>query len=73
MINNELFRKTVEKSEIDIPRLSALTGIPQKKILALMNDDNKLNAVDIQALSSVLGMSNALRRNIFFNKNFPLD
>lgn len=73
MINNKLFRKTVEESEISIPRLSALTNIPKKKILALMDSDDTINAVQIQALSSALEMSDALRRNIFFNRNLPLN
>ena len=73
MINNELFRKTVEESEIGVPRLSSLTNIPQKKIYALMDSEDNINAVEIQSLSGALKMTNALRRNIFFNRDLPLD
>lgn len=73
MINNELFKKIVTESNIGVPRLSALTGIPKTKIEKLMDSDSEINAVQIQALSDALEMTNAQRRNTFFNRNLPMD
>ena len=73
MINNELFKKAVEESGISIPRLSALTEIPQEKILSLMEDGDTVNTREIQVLANELGMSDAMRRNTFFNRNLPMD
>ena len=73
MINNKLFRKTVEESKMKVERISQLTGIPRHKIYDLMEEGDTINAAEIQALSMVLNMSNPLRRNIFFNRNLPLD
>ena len=54
---------------MSVARLSALTGIPEKKIRKLMDDGNTINAAEIQALSNVLNMSNTLRRSVFFNRD----
>lgn len=69
MINNSIFRQTVEESGIGVPHLSALTGIPEDKIEQLMDNDTDINAVQIQALSSVLELSFTQRKSIFFSKD----
>lgn len=73
MINNKLFRQTVESSSYSVHELSIYSGIAEERITALMENEDDVNAVEIQSLSTVLEMPNALRRNIFFNRNLPLD
>ena len=69
----ELFNKTIDDSGLSVSELSDITGIPEERIEELRKDITKAVGVEIQTLSSALKMSDPLRRNIWFNRNLPLD
>ena len=73
MNSEELLQKTIEGKEWSLPYISEITGIPVDRLNVILKDVSKAVGVEIQTLSTALEMSNNLRRNIWFNRDLPLD
>lgn len=73
MSSEELLRKTIEDKGLSLSYISEVTGISIKRLEIITNDVSKAVGVEIQTLSTALEMPNNLRRNIWFNRDLPLD
>ena len=73
MSSEELLRKTIEDKGLTLSYISEVTGIPVDRLNVIMNDVSKAVGVEIQTLSTALEMPNNLRRNVWFNRDLPLD
>ena len=73
MTSEELLQKTIEDRNMSLPYLSEITHIPLERLEVICKDVSKAVGVEIQTLSTALEMPNNLRRNIWFNRNLPLD